>query len=209
MKQNPNTKVEKRRPGRPAGTTKTLSADTALMRRAAAAMVREKHLKFSTALRDLGVVENKDLARLRKRWKLVGDTYLVNARAEIRANQTIGENLADLLPIAEIFEFVQTMEQTLTDNCFVPRLHEIVQRANSVRRDREAIQAPFDPKDLDVVVAEIVRMEVRDRRIDTALDEKNTTNEPLSDAEQMYLMAVALHAMALNQFEVDKQNDKD
>ena len=52
-------------------------------------------------------------------------------------------------------------------------------------------------------------MELRDRRIDTALEEKKTTNEPLSDAEQMYLMAVALHAMALNQFEVDKQNDKD
>lgn len=201
--------MEKRKPGRPVGTTKTLRADEALMRRAAAEMAREKHLKFSTALRDLGVVEGKDLARLRKRWKPIGDTYLEHARAEIRANQTFGENLSVFLRIADVVEDVQTMEQTLTDNRFVSRLSEIVQNAESVRRGREATQPPFDPKDLDAVVAEIVRMEVRDRRIDAALDEKKTTNEPLSDAEQMYLMAVALHATALNQFEVDIQNDQD
>jgi len=201
--------VEKRKPGRPVGTTKTLRADEALMRRAAAAMVREKHLKFSTALRDLGVSDGKDLARLRKRWKPIGDTYLEHALAEIRADQTIGQNVAEILRIAGVFDFARVIGQTLTKNRVSNRLVEIARSAENGWQGRDTSNLPFDPNDLDAIVEAIVHLETRDRSVDDALHQKEKTNEPLSDAQQMYLMAVALHATALNQFEVDKQNDED
>ena len=208
MEQNRDEKVEKRRPGRPIGTTKTLHADEALMRHAAAEMVRENHLRFSTALRGLGVAEYKDLARLRKRWKIVGDTYLAHARTEMRADQTIGQNLLELFRFLGVFEGVRAIGQTLRDSRLLPRLREITQSADSAGPGRDAMELPFDPKDLNATIVAIVRMEARDRSFDDALHQKEETNEPLSSAEQMYLMAVALHAMALNQFELDEQNDQ-
>ena len=125
MSQTRDIKAEKRRRGRPAGSATTLQADEALMRRAAVEMVREKHLKFSTALRGLGINESKDLARLRKRWNKVGEIYLENARTEMRENQTIGQNLAELLPIVEIVKMVQGIDETLKSNRLVARLGEI------------------------------------------------------------------------------------
>lgn len=204
-----DSKVKKRKRGRPVGTTKTLREDQGLMRRAAAKMVREKHLKFSTALRGLGVSENKDLARLRKRWNVDRDTYLTNARAELRADQTVGEYLSEVLPLAGIFDGVQKMGRALEDSRLLPRLREIAGIAASVRSGKTVVQAPFDPEDMDALLVAITRLEGRDLNLDDTLLKKEKMNDPLSEAEQMYLMAVTLHAMALNQFEVEKQYDED
>ncbi len=171
-------------------------------------MARERHLKFSTALRGLGIVETKDLARLRKRWNSAGESYLEHARAEMRADQTIGENLSGLLQIAGVLEGLQAVGQTLRDHRLLPRLREIAQTADNARQGKASKQLPFDPTDLNAAIDAIVRMEARDQSRDDALRQKEDTNESLSDAERMYLMAVALHAMALNQFEVDEQNDQ-
>ena len=69
----------KRRPSRPRGAAPFRAADEALLRQAAVALVHQDVANLTAFLRDHDVVQDKDLARLRGRWREIGDALLAEA----------------------------------------------------------------------------------------------------------------------------------
>lgn len=73
-------KPSKRPPGRPAGSAPYKAEDEALLRKAACALVENNALTLTAVLRACDVTREKDLARLRARWRQVGPAFLDDAR---------------------------------------------------------------------------------------------------------------------------------
>lgn len=73
-------KTSKRPPGRPRGSAPYKAEDEALLRKAACALAENDALTLTAVLRACDVTREKDLARLRARWRQVGPAFLDDAR---------------------------------------------------------------------------------------------------------------------------------
>ncbi|SCY83095.1 hypothetical protein SAMN05660710_02957 [Paracoccus tibetensis] len=99
----PSDEFSTRRPGRPLGSAPFRAADEALLRDAAGALVRQDVSNLTVFLRDHDVNQEKDLARLRARWRDIGDALLAEAAssATARVRTSLELVLTDVEAIAE------------------------------------------------------------------------------------------------------------
>lgn len=85
-------KTSKRPPGRPAGSAPYKVEDEAILREAACTLAENNALTLTAVLRACAVTAEKDLARLRARWRQVGPAFLDDARRN-RAAPAVRESL--------------------------------------------------------------------------------------------------------------------
>lgn len=107
----------KRRPGRPRGTAPFRAADEALLRQAADALVCQDAANLTAFLRDHDVTLDKDLARLRARWREIGNSLLAKAAgsATARVRQCVNLVIADVDRITKQAEVRHSWDNILNE----------------------------------------------------------------------------------------------
>lgn len=118
MKQNI---VKKRCRGRPKGSAKFEKTDMEALRKVAEELVQNKHLTVTKLLRKHGYAEDKDLYRLRRRWRKYGKHLLQQAHERHQTEQQVYiKNIAEYfssfgkkykvsIPLSQIAAALQVM----------------------------------------------------------------------------------------------------
>lgn len=126
----------KRSRGRPSGSSVKNETDLPLLERVADLMVRDIKMKPTTAMRALGVEDERDQRRLREKWGPLKERYLSEARdrkrgQHLEALAIVGRQLQAerlkfaVIPPSAVMQVGETLRQWAREN---PKIVESMSR---------------------------------------------------------------------------------
>lgn len=209
MTLNPEKISTKRRRGRPKGSAPFKDKDLELLRRLATHLVREPGLKVTTVLKGLGVKNESDLARLRKRWRENSVDLMDCAKLDLHRPH-LGGVFGKMMEMSAGFTVrVNEILQAVPVDQIVQRVQAYHDVKQAMLRQGANRDVGFDTTHPEEIIAAIGRLEGRDPTIYRDIVKKDDDGVDLNNWEHQYVMAVVLHEMAMEGWQKEQEQDDD
>lgn len=192
---------QKRSRGRPKGSTKLEAADRAVLRKVARLWIEQSKPVFASLVKEVSDVDEKDVSRLRRRWKVEGQELCDQAIVERGRLENLSfiEQLG--FGISWLSQMAEKMLDALPIGAIRDELGKVSERSAAYERLGLRPEPPFDVTDPEAVMRAIARFEAREFRVSEDLTDSfppGMRSDELKKSNKLYSWALLFYGLYEN-----------
>lgn len=200
----------RRRRGRPQGSSQFAESDQVALQKLADTIVRDRRIRPTSVMRDLGYKSSAEIRRLQSKWRARRDPLL--AEAQQRLDATPPQTLLDWLVAASAE--VSRVARVLTNSPLVHALRKSLDEESRRRIARKEMDvtssSPIRGWNAEKIGEAIERFDRRQYQSSEGLTADipdDATLESMPWSLRLHLMSLVLHEMALDARDQEASND--